>query len=44
MISNFNFFPYFNISQKFVQNVQKTKNSSVLSCCNLILGIHLRIT
>ena len=33
MISNFKLFPYFNISQHFVQNVQKQKKTtSVLSC------------
>ena len=32
MISNFKLFPYFNISQNFVQNVQKQKKTSVLSC------------
>ena len=29
MISNFKLFPYFNISQNFVQNVQKQKKPSV---------------
>ena len=33
MISNFKLFAYFNISQNFVQNVQKQKNTSVLSWC-----------
>ena len=32
MISNFKLFPNFNISQNFVQNVQKQKNTFVLSC------------
>ena len=32
MISNFKVFPNFNISQNFVQNVQKQKNTFVLSC------------
>ena len=27
MISNFKLFPYFNISQNFIQNVQKKKNN-----------------
>ena len=31
MISNFKLFPYFNISQDCVQNVQKQKKTSVLS-------------
>ena len=31
MISNFKLFPYFNISQNFVQNVQKQKKNYVLS-------------
>ena len=31
MISNFKLFPNFNISQNFVQNVQKQKNTFVLS-------------
>ena len=31
MISNFKLFPNFNISQKFVQNVQKQKNTFILS-------------
>ena len=32
MISNFKLFPNFNISQNFYQNVQKQKNTAVLSC------------
>ena len=32
MISNFKLFPNVNISQNFVQNVQKQKNTFVLSC------------
>ena len=32
MISNFKLFPNFNISQNFVQNVQKQKKTNVLSC------------
>ena len=32
MIFNFKFLPYFNILQNFVENVQKTKKPSVLSC------------
>ena len=32
MISNFKLLPNVNISQNFVQNVQKQKNTFVLSC------------
>ena len=32
MISKFKLIPNFNISQNFVQNVQKQKNTFVLSC------------
>ena len=35
MISNFKLFPNFNISQNFVQNVQKQKNTFVVSCVHI---------
>ena len=37
MISNFKLIPNFNISQNFVQNVQKQKNTFVLSCSKKFL-------
>ena len=36
MISKFKLFPNFNISQNFVQNVQKQKNTFVLSCLHCL--------
>ena len=38
MISNFKLFPNFNISQNFVQNVQKQKNAFVLSWGDSFVG------
>ena len=40
MISTFKLFPNFNISQNFVQNVQKQKNTFVLSWNQLIFWKH----
>ena len=37
IISNFKLFQYFNISQNFVQNVQKQKNTFVLSWVIVII-------
>ena len=37
MISNFKLFPNFYISQNFVQNVRKQKNTFVLSCKSGVL-------
>ena len=43
MIFNFKLFPYFNISQNFVQNVQKQKNTFVLSWVEQFLKFYSRI-
>ena len=43
MISNFKLFLYFNISQNFVQNVQKQKKTSVLSCIQSFIEVLLGI-
>ena len=43
MTSNFKLFPNFNISQNFIQNVQKQKNTFVLSCSSLFLYRNLPI-
>ena len=41
MISNFKLFPNFNISQNFVQNVQKQKNTFVVSCISNCFKLYL---